>query len=278
MYKISVIVPTYCPGDYIKDNVIGFSRQSLDHSLFEVLYILNDIREPYESILKNLLVQTDLHYRIIFTSEKGASHARNVGLDQALGEYVAFIDDDDHVSDHYLESLLNVSSEKEVGVSSFSAYDEETGAEDTSFFLCRKMRSPGAYLSLPFYRCRSILSVSVCKLTHRDIIGERRFDERFDLGEDSLFFTSLTDRFLKLNYAGDDAVYNCRLRRESATHRGYSTGFVIKNAVRLMMAYAHVYFSNPRGYSLRLFLFRFLGIIKNSHMLLTTHKTFGRKE
>ena len=270
MYKISVIVPSFCPGEYVRDNIRSLSSQSLDHSLFEVLFVINGTREPYESFLEDLLSQTDLHYRILFSSQTGVSHARNIGLDLAEGEYVTFIDDDDWVSEGFLESLLKVSSGTEVGVSSFKAYMDDPLKEETSFFLCRRMRRPEWYLSLPFYKCRSVLSVSVGKLTHRDIIGKRRFDERFGLGEDSLFYTSLTDRIHRLRYAGDEAVYSVLLRNDSATHKRYSVWYILSNALRLIGAYFKVFLTNPSNYSIRLFLMRIPGIAMFSATLLSS--------
>lgn len=37
----------------------------------------------------------------------GASHAWNVGLDQAVGRYIGFIDSDDFISEDYIEVLLD---------------------------------------------------------------------------------------------------------------------------------------------------------------------------
>ncbi len=269
MYKISVIVPSFCPGEYVRDNIRSLSSQSLDHSLFEVLFVINGTREPYESFLDGLLSMTDLHYRILFSSQTGVSHARNIGLELAKGEYVAFVDDDDVISEAYLESLLRVSSNTDVGVSLFRIYGEYAAKVNSDFFLYRKLLHPDYYLSLPFYRCRSVLAVSVGKLTHRDIIGQRRFDERFNLGEDSLFYTSLTDRIHSLRYAGDCAVYYYNQRRESASHRRYSMGYIVRNSFRLVWAYFNLYLTNSKGYSLRLFLLRIPGVIKNSLVLLS---------
>lgn len=270
--EISVIVPTFSPGDYVRDCVLCLDRQSLDHSLFEVVFILNGQKEPYGTFLEEILRETGLNYQIIHTPQVGVSHARNLGLEQARGSYVAFIDDDDMVSERYLESLRAVTTESVVGVSGFRAFRDDAPSEDAPFFLCRKKIKPHKYATWPFYRCRSVLSVSVGKLAHRNVIMDRRFDERFSLGEDSLFYTSLTDRIDHLCYAGDGAVYSVRLRDGSATHKPYSSSYIISNAFRLMAAYWKVYWRNPRGYSKMLFLLRVPGVMKYCFMLITSRQ------
>lgn len=250
------------------DCIRSLDSQSLDHGQFEVLFIINGPCDPYVSLLKGMLSETGLDAKVLYTPVAGVSHARNMGIDQARGSFITFVDDDDTVSEGYLESLLKVSSSDTVGVSCFFAFSDDPASRDDTFFLTRKMRHPDAYLSLPFYRSRSVLSVSVGKLFHRDIIRSRRFDERFDLGEDSLFVTTITDRFHLMRYGGSECVYKVRLRKDSVTHRGYSIGFVLGVAFRLFSAYAHVYMSNPKEYSLRLFLLRIPGIMRNSVLLL----------
>ena len=53
--------------------------------------------------------------RTIFIESNGtASKPRNIGLDNAKGKYIAFIDSDDLISEDYIAKILNKIKEKQV--------------------------------------------------------------------------------------------------------------------------------------------------------------------
>lgn len=82
---ISVIVPAYKSEKYITKLLNSIENQTLDNELFEVLVIINGERDETESIIKDFQINhPDINIRL-FESEKGASAARNVGLDNLKG-------------------------------------------------------------------------------------------------------------------------------------------------------------------------------------------------
>lgn len=100
--------------------------------------------------------------------------------------------------------------------------------------------------------CRSLI--------HRDIIGERRFDEKFKNGEDSLFMFLISDRFSTFNLSKDTAVYYRRLRIVSASSSQNRKDKLL-NAIRLIQAYIGIYIKRPQKYNLQFFITRVLGAL-----------------
>ena len=53
--KISVIIPTYTPKDYLWECLGSLENQTLSKDEFEVILVLNGEREPYESLIRKKL-------------------------------------------------------------------------------------------------------------------------------------------------------------------------------------------------------------------------------
>ena len=86
MIDISVIIPTYKPGSFLGECLASLDSQTLSHSQFEVLLILNGPREPYMSQIDDFLKEhPSLLCRLIYSEKNGVSLARNIGLDEAQG-------------------------------------------------------------------------------------------------------------------------------------------------------------------------------------------------
>jgi len=97
---ISVIIPSYKPDNYIYRCLESVARQDIDKQRYEVIIVLNGCNEPYYTDIKLFLQQKfqGIKTLLLQTDVAGVSNARNIGLDNAQGEYISFIDDDDWVS------------------------------------------------------------------------------------------------------------------------------------------------------------------------------------
>lgn len=103
---VSVIVPIYnIPVQYIEECVQSMLRQTYDY--FELLLVDDgsaDVCREYCSHLAN----RDSRIHVILQENKGVSAARNTGLKNAKGEFIAFIDADDYIEKDYFEYLLSL--------------------------------------------------------------------------------------------------------------------------------------------------------------------------
>ena len=104
--KISVIVPVYNVKEYLSRCVDSILAQTF--SDFELLLIDDGSKDRSAQICGDYAIR-DTRIRVFHKENGGVSSARNVGLDNAHGEYVIFSDSDDYYCmDDCLEQLYNV--------------------------------------------------------------------------------------------------------------------------------------------------------------------------
>lgn len=101
--KISVIVPAYNSEKYIENCVDTVAKQTFKG--FEMLVINDGSIDNTGEILKN--EQKKYNWlRVINTENRGQGHARNIGIREAKGEYILFLDSDDLLKPDTLEKTL----------------------------------------------------------------------------------------------------------------------------------------------------------------------------
>ena len=107
MFKISVIIPTYKPQDYLWECLDSLLIQTFPKEDFEIILVLNGCIEPYKSKIEQYIVDKmqGVNVNFIHTEVGGVSNARNIALDQTRGEFITFLDDDDYFSKTTLERI-----------------------------------------------------------------------------------------------------------------------------------------------------------------------------
>ena len=259
--KISVIIPTYKPQVYLWECLDSISKQTFPKEDFEVILILNGCCEPFNSqILQYIRNHSDIQWNYIQTNETGVSNARNIGLNNATGEYITFIDDDDFISPSYLKSLYSLSSKDTMALCYPLSFIDGT-VEYRPYYITQDYLKNEQKGVCDYNALKKYFSGPVYKLIHREIIGNRRFDKRFKNGEDTLFMFLISDRFDKVKLADRNAIYYRRLREDGALHKKKSFISIITNCFNLIREYCHIYFNNPQKYRMKFFFTRILGTL-----------------
>lgn len=106
MLKISVIIPIYNNDKYIKKCLDSVLNQ--DFKEFEVI-IINDGSTDNSKAICEKYASKDSRVRLINIKNSGVSNARNIGLQNARGEYIQFIDSDDYIDKNMFKELYNIS-------------------------------------------------------------------------------------------------------------------------------------------------------------------------
>ncbi len=102
---VSIIVPVYNVKSYVGECVESLCRQT--YTNLEIL-LVDDGSTDGSGEVCDEYAGRDERIRVIHQANRGLSGARNMGLDDARGEYIAFVDSDDLVSTNYVETLYEL--------------------------------------------------------------------------------------------------------------------------------------------------------------------------
>lgn len=253
--KISVIVPTYKPDFYLWDCLNSLKNQILSSEEYEVLIILNGEKEKYFEMINIWLEKNKLYnYKLLYCKENGVSQARNLGLEVAKGEYIAFIDDDDIVEKQYLSELLKKNlqlGDKGIAIVNYLDFEKEK--------IIRTKYLQGRI----FYdksNVRKCFSVVWGKLIPKIIIDKTRFDIRLKNGEDSLFMLQISKNINLVGIVDKNIYYMRRIRKESANFRKKKFTEIFCTNYILFEEYLKLLFK--KGYSRKLIFLRILALFK----------------
>jgi len=106
--KVSVIIPVYNPGKYIQPCIDSLLKQTLPAEDFEVLFVDDGSTDDSPAMLDDLAKEHP-HFRVIHIPNSGwPGKPRNIGVGEARGEYVQFVDQDDYMASDALRRLYEM--------------------------------------------------------------------------------------------------------------------------------------------------------------------------
>ncbi|MGF1452343.1 MAG: glycosyltransferase family 2 protein [Opitutales bacterium] len=182
----TVIVPTYNAARFIADCVGTLKRQTLSPS--EVIFVDDASRDDTVIQLKSLTADLDFPSHILALERNGGpSRARNVGMEAAKGDWVAFLDADDLWEPHHLADLRETATATGASFvySTLRVVNLETGEVLDQGDLKEQPKLPhDLYL-------RSFIMPSQVAFDRQLLQRGCRFDERLRHGEDADFWIAL---------------------------------------------------------------------------------------
>lgn len=101
---ISVIIPVYKVQEYLDECVASVLSQT--YTNLEIILVDDGSPDDCPRMCDHW-AGCDSRIRVIHKENGGLSDARNVGLDIACGEYIAFVDSDDYIKPEMLEKLYS---------------------------------------------------------------------------------------------------------------------------------------------------------------------------
>lgn len=229
---ISIIIPIYNTAPYLPECIDSILSQSFKD--IELL-LINDGSTDGGGTLCDEYARKDCRIRVFHKENGGVSSARNLGLDNASGEWVYFVDSDDQVLPGGLQTMVDcVSDDVDIVLGGYKRYNESGDViyeiDDRVVCLMDKHESlstlyerHGKYYDYLTYGCIRLLRNRIIQQQHI------RFDTDITNKEDTLFLTQFICRSNGRTRFTTTPVYRYNIRKDSAMGKwtcGFDYGFI----------------------------------------------------
>jgi glycosyltransferase involved in cell wall biosynthesis len=212
MTKISIIIPVYNAQDYLKETLDSVCNQSLKD--IEIICVNDCSTDESLSILKKYADSDNRIKLIDFKENRGVSAARNAGIDSADGEYIGFVDADDHMALDFCDKLYSKSLETNADI--IKGGDVRVEYSDGHVDTWQQNDSIREN-KLNFY-AQIYSAIYKSNLINDNKI---RFPEQISIGEDISFITKAAIVAKSISIV-DDAIYYYMRREDSLDSEKYN--------------------------------------------------------
>lgn len=125
--KVSIIIPSFNTEKYISQCLDSVINQTLKD--IEIICVDNLSTDNTLNILREY-AKKDKRIKIISNENKGAAASRNVGIENACGEYIGFVDSDDYIHFEMFEKLYDNAKSKNLDMCMCKISTFEDGTDD----------------------------------------------------------------------------------------------------------------------------------------------------
>lgn len=229
---ISIIVPVYNADQYIDKCIDSILNQS--YTNFELLLIDDGSVDNSASICKQY-AEEDSRIKYIYKKNGGVSSARNLGIENATGKWVCFVDSDDYIDSDY---LLNFGVTNDDHITLYAQGYKIICQEN---IIIKEPAKVGIFDKKDAYDIleqSDILNSPVFKLYNKGIIDKYKlyFDETVSYGEDHLFsldYYKFSNKTIIMDFCG----YNYIKHDHSLTERS----LIIEKLLYYMISFGNKY-------------------------------------
>lgn len=112
---ISIVVPVYNVEQYVEKCLTSLVNQDIPHDSYEII-VVNDGSKDNSLIIVENYAKNHNNIRVINQPNKGLSGARNTGIEQAVGDYIWFVDSDDWIKENCLNRIVETCRAQDLDV------------------------------------------------------------------------------------------------------------------------------------------------------------------
>ena len=243
---ISVIVPVYNVGDFLYPSLNSIKEQTYKN--LEIL-LINDGSTDGSGDRCDEYAKDDSRFKVFHKENGGVSSARNLGLDMATGDYIAFVDSDDVLAKDYFEVLLRDMVEQNVDIVYCNIIDiDEQGnplMANGAIKEKERLQDLESILNNCVYKKGRNYFVIYASLIKKELLSNIRFNS-FAFGEDSYYMFEVL--FTNPSVYLDDYTGYYYVRRASSVtiHTAYTD---LKRRIAYLEVFSFIY-NNLKNFAL----------------------------
>ncbi len=208
---VSIVMPVYNAQSFLAECIESLLGQTYD--ALELLFVDDGSTDETPEILARF-AERDSRIRLFSQQNAGPGVARNLGIDQATGEYLYFFDSDDFCENTLIERAVSRARETDadIVVLPFFQYDERVGMPLEADWALLRDKFPAdvsSWRDNPDWLFRSFQNFPWNKLMRRDFVEAHhlRFQEIY-LTEDLMFAAPALVKAERIACLDDALVYH----------------------------------------------------------------------
>ena len=190
---VSVVIPNYNGERYVAKTLDSVLQQTYQH--FEIIVVDDCSTDRSPEIIEGYSEKDSRIHMIRLPENKGVANARNTGILQSEGQYIALLDNDDLWTSDKLERQVRLSQEADIVYCSYDFIDENDQQIKRPFIVTRQ-------ISFNSMLASSMISCSTAFIK-ADILKGHLFDTRY-YHEDYVLWMQLLR--IPVRASGDEKV------------------------------------------------------------------------
>lgn len=284
MDKVSIIVPVYNVEKYLKEAIESIINQTYKN--IEII-LIDDGSTDKSGEICDYYASKDLRIKVIHKENGGLSETRNIGLDNATGKYLMFLDSDDFMELNAVENMYNEIAEKQADyvIGNYINATEEGEKWDKPIFDLKKY-TPFKLSITEYTNSFFIMNSSVCnKIFNKKFIDNLGLRFVIGLPAEDAIFTTYCFMHAKNVYYVPYLIFNYRQRKGGSISSSCNTKYFdgINKAYKIIyenfkesnnLGYYRYFYSKSMNYIIYKFIDSNLLEIEDRKRILTEMKWF----
>lgn len=226
---ISIIIPIYNVEKYLERCMISITNQTYKN--LEIL-LIDDGSTDLSYDICDFWKKKDHRIVVIHKNNGGLSDARNVGINNAHGEYISFIDSDDYVSVDMYQILLDTMERNNADI-------VICGKKEISDNKCISHSKPLKKSEIIYDNANAIGELLsgyyIDESAYGKLYKKEIFTERFPVGEineDIVTIPKVFDNAKRIVLIDKQLYHYCRRENSITTNRNYAKKLIVRQHIK----------------------------------------------